>query len=132
MAAGLIAQADRVPTEFGVWIACLVVFLGVAVLMVKLFVRKPSLEAEFVNKIDFGKFEAEVRADFVSVRRDLADLNNENARDRLRVIEELHKVKDEILMTDERRLSALYDELKPMREDIAMLKERTNNQGPRP
>jgi hypothetical protein len=49
--------------EIGVWILCLAAVLGVVYYLKEIFVRKPSVESEFLTKAEFASYRVEQRED---------------------------------------------------------------------
>jgi hypothetical protein len=100
------------------WLISAAAILSLVVLARKLFVRRPTIEAEFVTKAEFRIFRE-------SVERDL-----ENLRERLDARfqglgEKLELFKSEILAAGERRGSALHQRINELESGLARVDERT-------
>ena len=94
---------------------------AVAVLVslgIRLFVRRPSLESEFVTKEEFRIFRA-------AVERDLGGLRDRIDSRHLNVIEHLEKLRVDLLADGERRSVALQSRLNDVEAGLARLDERT-------
>ncbi len=106
------------PGELETWLLCAIAVLGAIALAVRIFVRHPSLEAEFVTKEEFGSFRA-------SVEQDLASLRERIDSRHVALITSLEQLKGTILADGERRSSALHIRLTELESGLARVDERT-------
>ncbi len=101
--------AGSTTTTNGWWIAGLATFLGVLVLGKELFVRKPTIEAEFLTKAEFQTFRQEQRDDTRRIFMGLEDLRAS-----------MH-------LDGERRSEGIKEKLEETNSIVARLDERTNH-----
>jgi hypothetical protein len=106
------------PGQLETWLLCAVAVAGAVALSMKLFVRRPSLEAEFVTKEEFRSFRA-------SVEQDLNGLRDRIDSRHVAVIQSLEQVKGALLADGERRAAALHVRLNEMEAGLARVDERT-------
>lgn len=112
--------ANASDAHLGAWIRDASIALGVVALVIKLFVRKPAIEAEFVSKSEFLMVTNELKEHITDVRR---RMDNE-----IRYItERLDDMKAEIMASGEHRSIKIHERLDTMTAMIARLDERTDH-----
>jgi hypothetical protein len=119
LSAGFLAQLPTLPPgALETWLLCAAGVGTIAVLALKLLVRKPPIEAEFVSKSEFRLFRE-------SVERELNGLRDRIDARFLSVIEKIEQLKTELLTDGERRSGALQQRLNQLEAGVARLDERT-------
>ncbi len=106
------------PGQLETWLLSALAVAAAVALGIKLFVRRPSLEAEFVTKDEFRQFRASVEAD-LSGLRDRIDTRH------VAVVQTLEQVKGTILADGERRSAELHVRLSHLEAGLARVDERT-------
>jgi hypothetical protein len=84
----------------------------------QLFVRKPSIDAEFVTKTEFRAFRE-------GVERDLNSLRDKLDARFLTLAEKIDTLKTELLVAVERRGSSIHQRMNELEAGLARLDERT-------
>ena len=113
---------NLMPGELERWILSAAALGGVVLLGVKLFVRRPPLEAEFVTKEEFRQWRA-------SVEGTLGGLRDRIDSRHMGVIEQLEQLKASLLSDGERRAASLHRRLNDMEAGLARVDERTKGKG---
>lgn len=90
----------------------------IVVLGIKLFVRKPPLEAEFVTKEEFRLFRT-------PVERELTGLRDRIDSRHLQVLEALDKLRADLVQEGERRAGGIHKRLNDVESGLARVDERT-------
>ncbi len=117
----MIAQFPSLaPGEIERWLLSALAVGTVVVVGLKLFVRKPPLEAEFVTKEEFRAFRT-------AVEHDLGGLRDRIDSRHLAVIESLEQMKASLLSEGERRAASLHRRLNDMEAGLARVDERTKS-----
>ena len=102
------------------WLLCALAVATIAAAIVKLFVRKPALESEFVTKEEFRIFRA-------AVERDLGCLRDRIDSRHLAILEALDKLRTDLLADAERRAIAIHKRLNEAESALARVDERTKH-----
>lgn len=108
------------PGSLEAWLLSAVAVAGIVALGIKLFVRKPSLQEEFVSQDEFKLFRA-------AVERDLGGLRDRIDSRHLAILEALDKLRLDLLADAERRYGSIQLRLGQMEAGLARLDERTRN-----
>ena len=106
------------PGQLETWLLCAIAVGGAVALGMKLFVRRPSLEAEFVTKDEFRAFRT-------SVEQDLNGLRDRIDSRHVALIQSLEQMKGSLMADAERRGAALHVRLNEMEAGLARVDERT-------
>jgi len=104
------------------WLVCAAAVTSLVVLAMKLFVRKPPIEAEFVSKAEFRTFRE-------SVERELNGLRDKIDARFLCLGEKIEETKGELLVAGERRSSSIHRRIKELEAGLARVDERTRKTG---
>ena len=100
------------------WLLSAVAVVSIAAVMMKVFIRKPPIEAEFVSWAEFRRFRE-------GVERELYALRDRIDARFLNVVEKMDQVKIELLAEGERRAGTLHQRLNDMESGLARVDERT-------
>ena len=100
------------------WLISAAAVVSLVVLGMKLFVRKPPIEAEFVSKAEFRLFRE-------SVERELNGLRDKIDARFLNLGEKIEDMKSELLIAGERRGSSLHRRINELEAGLARVDERT-------
>ena len=100
------------------WLISGVAVVSIAALIMKVFVRKPPIEAEFVSRTEFRMFRE-------GVERELYGLRDRIDARFLSVVEKMEQMKAELLAEGERRAGAIQQRLNEMEAGLARVDERT-------
>ena len=100
------------------WLICAAAVVSLIVLAMKLFVRKPPIEAEFVSKTEFRMFRE-------SVERELNGLRDKIDARFLILTEKIEEMKSELLVAGERRGSSIHRRINELEAGLARVDERT-------
>ncbi len=92
--------AEGPPAGVTEWLAALGWLLGIVVVIMKVFVRKPSIEAEFVTKRELEETRKEMSRQTHDVKRQYESLSSKFDRD-----------KHEIMAAGEERAKALHERI---------------------
>ena len=106
------------PGSIEAWLIAAAAVGSLAVLGKQLFVRKPSIDAEFVTKAEFRAFRE-------GVERDLNGLRDKIDARFLTLVEKIDAVKAELLVAGERRGSSIHRRMNELEAGLARLDERT-------
>lgn len=110
--ANVAPQATR--TEVETVLYGLVALGGMALIYIKIFVRKPPLEAQFVSQTEFREFKNDVKEEFHAI--------NTNAG---KIIEKIEESKTEMLNAGERRAAKIHERINELDRAVAAVNERT-------
>src|SRR5882762_8406660 len=100
------------------WLLCAAAVTSLVVLAMKLFVRKPPIEAEFVSKAEFRTFRE-------SVERELNGLRDKIDARFLTLGEKIEDMKTELLIAGERRGGSIHRRINELESGLARVDERT-------
>jgi len=100
------------------WLLCAAAVVSLIVLAMKLFVRKPPIEAEFVSKAEFRTFRE-------SVERELNGLRDKIDARFLVLTEKMDEMKTELLVAGERRSGSIHRRINELESGLARVDERT-------
>ena len=115
----MFSQIPTPPTgAIETWLLCAAAVVSLVVLAMKLFVRKPPIEAEFVSKAEFRMFRE-------SVERELNGLRDKIDARFLILTEKMEEMKSELLMAGERRGSSIHRRINELEAGLARVDERT-------
>lgn len=115
----LLAQMPQLPAgALETWLLAAMAAATMVGLGIRLFVRKPPLEAEFVSKAEFGAFRA-------SVEKDLGSLRDRIDSRHLGTLEALDRLHADLLSDAERRVASIHGRLNEVQSGLARVDERT-------
>jgi hypothetical protein len=100
------------------WLLCAAAIASLIVLAIKLFIRKPPIEAEFVSKAEF-------RAVRESVERELNGLRDKIDARFANLGEKMDEMKSELLTAGERRGGSIHRRINELEAGLARVDERT-------
>lgn len=106
------------PGSIESWLLPAAAVATIVVLGIKLFVRKPPLEAEFVTKEEFRLFRT-------PVERELTGLRDRIDSRHLQVLEALDKLRADLVQEGERRAGGIHKRLNDVESGLARVDERT-------
>src|SRR5262245_62591336 len=89
------------------WLLSAVAVVSIGAVLMKVFVRKPPIEAEFVNWTEFRRFRE-------GVERELYGLRDRIDARFLSVVEKIEQMKAELLAESERRTGGIHQRLSEM------------------
>lgn len=104
--------------QLGVFLLCLASLLGVAYFVKELFVRKPTLEREFVSREEFERFQTRLDNHITSLELRLE-------RNHTAISVKLDEMKDSAAEASERRTNEVYERINEVKEMVDRVDERT-------
>ena len=108
------------PGAIETWLLCAAAVVSLIVLAMKLFVRKPPIEAEFVSRTEFRMFRD-------SVERDLNGLRDKIDARFLILSEKMEEMKTQLLIAGERRGDSIHRRITQLEAGLARVDERTRS-----
>lgn len=106
--------------QIGLWLACLAIFIAIGAQAKQLFVRKPSLEQEFVTRKEFDEFKA-------AMREDIKSLQQGNQEETRFILAKLDEVKADIMNSGERRAVTIHERINDLQALVHRVDERTSH-----
>lgn len=116
--------ADVVPAATRLEVTTVLFGLGalgsLALIFMKLFVRKPPIEAEFVSRLEFTAFKTELKEDFQALQRHLTT--------ELRALaDRTDQHRTDMAIAAERRSGELHEKVNEIAKSVAAINERTKH-----
>ena len=102
------------------WLISAMAVASLVVMGRKLFVRKPPIEAEFVNKKEFQQANE-------NVGRELTALRDRIDSRFLGLVEKMEQLKSELISAGERRGQSIHSRLNELESGLARVDERTRH-----
>jgi hypothetical protein len=117
----MFAQIPTPPTgSIESWLISAAAVGSLILLGMKLFVRKPPIEAEFVSKVEFRAFRD-------GVEREVSGLRDKIDARFLNLGEKIDEMKSELLIAGERRDVSIHLRMNELEAGLARVDERTDS-----
>lgn len=116
-----VATGSVTNSEIGSWMIIFAFVLGVIALIVKLFVRKPPIEAEFATKAEVNNLSTKFTADVAKLEGKIDAQRMEIKSDYLRVEDMIQNAFAKIDKSDEARSSSIHNRLNMIGDRVSEL-----------